>query len=65
MKIKIIKKGTNSDNDNQVFFQPKKVEKKQRIDEKVTQNILGWVDELRKKKQFEIINTQAFLSGFK
>jgi len=65
MNIKIIKKGTISENKNTSFFQENVQPRKQKIEEKVVQNVLDWVDELRKKKSFEFINAQNFLNGLK
>jgi hypothetical protein len=65
MKVKIIKKTENMENKNISFFQEKAPPKKQKVEQKVIQNVLGWVEDLRKKKKFEFINSQVLLNGLK
>lgn len=64
MKIKIIKKETNKGIENKSFFQAENQTKKQNLEEKVAQNILSWVKDLREKKRFEINNAQKLLNNF-
>lgn len=63
MKIKVIKKGTilNSESSQ---FQSQKVSKKRKLEEKVTENILNWVNDLREKKRILTQNSQKFLNNF-
>ncbi|MBX7174230.1 MAG: hypothetical protein K1X72_24870 [Pyrinomonadaceae bacterium] len=63
MKIKVIKKGTNLNNERNQF-QAQNVPKKRKLEEKVTENILSWVNDLREKKRILTQNSQKFLSNF-
>ncbi|HRH41552.1 MAG TPA: hypothetical protein PKY82_07915 [Pyrinomonadaceae bacterium] len=65
MKVKIIKKTENMENKNISFFQENVPPQKKKVEEKVIQNVLGWVEDLREKKRFEFINSQALLNGLK
>ena len=62
MQIKVIKKGTISDNE----AKPPVVRKNKRsfkdLEKKVEENISGWISELRQRKSMEFLRTQSLIT---
>ena len=62
MQIKVIKKGTISDNE----AKPQVVRKNKRsfkdVEKKVEANISGWISELRERKSMEFLRTQSLIT---